>query len=133
MGKGGVMMREIKFRARSAKTSCSWVYGYFLINQFGEPTICGKDFAEKIIKETVGQYTGLWDKNNVDIYEGDILKRGETTDRVIFEDGAFCIRFYSKGFKNTYTKTMCEAIKNTRNRWEIIGNIYEHKHLLEEK
>ena len=122
-------MRRIMFRAKTkdgySDNGKFWYWN--LLDMFSQ------DYFYSLDWETVGQNTGLKDSKEVEIFEGDILKRGETTDRVIFEYGAFCIRFYSKGFKNTYTKTMCEAIKNTRNRWEIIGNIYEHKHLLEEK
>ena len=122
-------MRNIKFRGKSIKDG-KWVYGYFLVNQFDEYTICDKTFATAVIPETVGQYAGLPDKNNKEIYEGDILKRGETTDEVIFEDGAFCIKFYSKNYKSYYTKTMQEALSGGINRWKIIGNKFENSELL---
>jgi len=66
-------MREIRFRGKRISDN-KWVYGYFLVNQFGEYTICDKTFSAAVIPETVGQYIGLPDKNNKEIYGGDILK-----------------------------------------------------------
>jgi len=66
------------------------------------------------------QYTDLKDKNGKEIYEGDIVRNLYEVYPVVFESGMFCI--------NDLETPIWKM--NTKDYWEVIGNIYENKDLL---
>lgn len=75
------MNREILFRGKSVETN-EWVYGSYILEKYGNtPYICYFEYGTfvnikqvEVIPETVGEFTGITDKNGIKIFEGDIVK-----------------------------------------------------------
>ncbi len=144
-------MREILFRGRT--TDCGWKFGTFVSSymervpcQDGEtrdlpnlagPPHCGivTDFGEIFVveRETVGQYTGLKDRNGQKIFEGDILlPPGEDAANlrlvVVFEKGCWTLRVPDWGwlFDTPLYEFGGEA-------YLILGNIHDNPELLKKE
>ncbi len=123
-------MREILFRGID-KSTCKWVYGDLLQRDEGRKikAIMPPYPAKKgiVVKEdSIGQYTGLTDKNGTKIFEGDILKGRFYGFPVIKDDFVFSVSWQDdvKGFKANYFEA---------NLCEVIGNIHDNPELLEIK
>lgn len=131
-------MREILFRGKH-KGYGQWVYGDLLqITNMArcsimEQTACAANI--EVVPETVGQYTGLTDKNGKKIFEGDIVRYTErrlggedvpVVNAVEFAEGGFAVHNY---FLNHWLwdgangNIQMEGI-------EVIGNIHDNPELL---
>ena len=123
-------MRDIKFRGKDILHK-SWQYGslakdepkkayYIIDNEYGR----GIDVDEN----TIGQYTGLKDRNQVEIYEGDIVRKfNGIIGKVIYEHSEFIIDV-TNNKKLDYGRL--DLIENFV---EVIGNIYDNPDLLEKE
>ena len=135
------MNRTIKFRGKRLDNG-EWVYGdleYNRAKNIARIHTYDED-GEYLIQHsvdpaTVGQFTGLLDKNGKEIYEGDILMLG-SSDAGICEvkwnesQLAFCIRFYYE--RNLGTRPPGAWARDGKNI-AILGNIHDNPELLNEK
>ncbi len=129
-------MREILFRGKRVDNG-EWVQGfltkrkfagkeYFAIEQ-SERKIVTYDYEYvmqpyEIIPETVGQYTGLTDKNGKKIFEGDIVKA--ITSNIVGEDFEATVVVNLDNYE-----LMCDIEHS--HELEVIGNIHNNPELLE--
>jgi uncharacterized phage protein (TIGR01671 family) len=119
------MIREIKFRAKCARTG-EWKYG-FLSNH---STLTINSVRLKIDQSTIGEYTGLKDKNGKEIYEGDILENKEHSFKFKIQWGIEN-ESYAGWAGNWLNKDFISPLYNKPlENCEVIGNIHQHKKIL---
>ena len=124
-------MREILFRGKRVDNG-EWVEGYYYLHQDGisyiiiHSTGYPSNRYFEVLSETVGQYTGLCDKNGTRIFEGDII-RDEDGDIMVVkwltESAAFVLE--PKPYASIYFYGTLSS------RIEVIGNIHDNPELLE--
>lgn len=142
-------MHEILFRGKRID-NCKWIYGSLFMHDGVGVCIHSPDmFCEtrtflkgellsaqtelvRIIPETVGQFTGLTDKDGKKIFEGDILSRPSYWGiRIDYENGCFMVR-NSNSVQYINLITNCPLYNfSTIANYEVIGNIHDNPELLE--
>ena len=124
-------MREILFRAKTIDSN-EWIYGYYLkgkdktyIAIKERENEAGWDI-EEVIPETVGQYTGLKDKNGKMIFEGDIVTGLFNYNKITgyIKYGSDCTFYIERN-------GLYGILLNNAEDWlEVIGNIYGNPELI---
>jgi uncharacterized phage protein (TIGR01671 family) len=150
------MTREILFRGKRVDNG-QWVYGYLCFvyvdgkNQdgfvyTGKASLYSQDDCRTydVLTSTVGQFTGLTDKNGKKIFEGDIVKthyknavKSDFVEQVVFYNGKFC----AEGKIEGGGKSFAPLADGVAHIWqdksvymescEVIGNIHDNPELLE--
>lgn len=124
-------MRTIKFRGKDRRTG-EWFYGNLFDKDTKGNTHIGTTSKGSldVIPDTVGQFTGLTDKNGKEIYEGDIvlskLKRARKYDETL----QICFEHYEYCGKNENGSSTSLSLLEDYHTVEVIGNIHDNPELL---
>ena len=127
-------MREILFRGKH-KADGKWCEGNLHIDKQCVAIITPDDTPlgcyGQVDPDTIGQYTGLTDKNGTKIFEGDIVKlrllaaKMEWKGVCEYRSGAFGLAWQYAGERYCTFAGTCNA------EYEVLGNIYDNKELME--
>ena len=129
-------MREILFRGKH-KADGKWFEGNLHIDKQGVAIITPDDTPlgcyGQVDPDTIGQYTGLTDKNGTKIFEGDIVKlrllaaKMEWKGVCEYRNGAFGLAWQYAGERYCTFAGTCNA------EYEVLGNIHDNPEMMEEK
>ena len=118
-------MRHIKFRA--------WDKGIGVMLSAKDIKVVAADRPSENDNFVLMQYTGLKDRNGVEVYEGDILKVANGSGNGVIRFETYEIKCFPKGFNLPYFCWKSDGSDDSdwSHYCEVIGNIYEHSHLLD--
>ena len=134
-------MREILFRGKRTDNG-EWFEGFYtcvadvhyilsgIFDSLTNGIINTRGY--KVIPETVCQFTGLYDKNNKKIFEGDIIK-GKVHEMNGYRVRKGVVEYHGVGFIMNLEPNSWYDQKNIPFDCEVIGNIYDNPELLEVK
>lgn len=128
-------MRTIKFRAKANRVNgYTWIYGD-LRHHKGDVCIFKQEgnSGEQVNRDTIGQFTGLYDGNGKEIYEGDIVEvtnlRLEGFGRkmlaqIVYDEDLACFNFKALDRERCMATSIPDVII------EVIGNIHDNPDLI---
>ena len=141
-------MREILFRGKRLDNG-EWVYGYPVgwqneggdisivdsrfgacIDESGNLMMLEAPFVTKVDPSTVGQYTGLTEKNGKKVFEGDVVRRGYENANGSFYDNmpvSYSVN-YGGWLTGCYERLTPKTVQ--RESVEVIGNVHDNPELL---
>ena len=133
-------MREILFRGKRTSNG-EWVEGWYEPpvkwggHSFGTTIayICSEGYLDdaEVDPTTVGQYTGLQDKNGKRIFEGDICRNTKTGEIVSVKwHGTMAGFVWNKRKENSHLSDFGELFR-VYDKYEVIGNIHDNPELME--
>lgn len=150
-------MREIKFRGLSTDGH-GWLYGYlvkgnnsYLVTEesMQYAVVSHNDHASlslfQVVPESVGQFTGLIDKNGEEVFDGDIVKLHaghpswiQNPFEIVFQNHAFAFKQPDRKGSTAICVYLNDCVKaeviteTSQDDWlvEVIGNVHEHPDLL---
>lgn len=134
-GEYEIIMRNILFRAKTIESNSKWVYGLItkMCGKLNIVSLTGENTAYPIIKDTICQYTGVNDKNNIKIFNGDILEftdndGAKVLELVSWNEKTLSYNIYQNG--NKQLPDDFTGFEQSSYRYEVVGNIYDNKTLL---
>ena len=138
-------MRQIKFRAQEIASN-KWLYGDL---RHHKDDVCifeqGGMNGEQVKRDTTGQFTGLTDKFDREVYEGDIIMLDGSPEMgvrvVVFYEESFniatrkeydCLLQGAHPYLNDYAHMDCLNTWSNSGLVRVVGNIYDNPELLED-
>ena len=121
-------MRTIKFRAWSKKFNKFLAVGFHIIGETTLFDLLNQHCLEELDTIEITQFTGLKDKNNKDIYEGDILKV-KTNDDWFDDTGYYSNMEVKYEIRESGDSEISGFVYIPKDR-EVIGNIFENADLI---
>ena len=134
------MDRKILFRGKRIDNG-EWAYGFYvhvLLGRFGKEEHMIQTIHKDgkmaqlydVNSETVGQFTGLTDKNGKKIFEGDILFDGVLNYTVKYSPCSCGFEAFGKGVDGIWSLSHLAHKGNCGREIEIIGNIHDNPELI---
>lgn len=138
-------MREILFRG---KHKDKWLFGYLLYDEENNKAFIAEHFEDgaaylrEVIPETVGQYTGLTDKNGKKIFEGDIVRADDYIFSIKYGKCGGTPNADNYGYMGFYLEAVSEGTKLCAHYGlrddvcyftdiAVIGNIHDNPELMQ--